>query len=59
MSSYTDEMQWKIKDLQKEVKVLKKQKAWLLNYIYENADYDKEIMKDIREHLKIFKNYGK
>lgn len=59
MSSYTDEMQWKIKDLQKEVKVLKNQKAWLLNYIYENADYDKEIMKDIREHLKIFKNYGK
>lgn len=59
MSSYTDEMQWKIKDLQEEVKILKKQKAWLLNYIYENADYDKEIMKDIREHLKIFKNYGK
>lgn len=57
MSSYTDELQWKIKDLQEEVKVLKKQKEWLLTYIEENADYDEEVMKNIKEHLKIFKKW--
>lgn len=57
MSSYTDGLQWKIKDLQEEVKVLKKQKEWLLTYIEENADYDKEVMKNVKEHLKIFKKW--
>lgn len=57
MSSYTDGLQWKIKDLQEEVKVLKKQKEWLLTYIEENADYDKEVMKNIKEHLRIFKKW--
>lgn len=52
MSSYTDELQWKINDLQDEIKSLKKQKEWLLIYINENADYDEELMNNIKEHLK-------
>lgn len=57
MSSTLDNLQWQVKDLQEEVKVLKQQKKWLLTYIEENVDYDKEIMKDIKESLKIFKKW--
>lgn len=57
MSSTLDNLQWQVKDLQEEVKVLKEQKKWLLNYIEENADYDEDVMKNIKEHLKIFKKW--
>ena len=54
MSSTTDNLQWQIQELQEEKRNLKKQKEWLLNYIYEMTDSNDSIMNDVKDSISIW-----
>lgn len=56
MSSTLDNLQWKVKELQEEVKTLKKQKDFLCGCIEVGLkDEDKDIMFDIRKTIEKIK----